>query len=584
MATVNGKHRARPPAAGLMTIAELLRELEADCLRLGRGRSTLQMVRRVCRRLVAIGIHTTADLASMDDDGFRRFMAGQPDPRSLHWGLRLVVRRASALGILEDPPVIPKASQLVIEKPAAAPAEADVDHLLEWQCKAAKDWSGYRGHVLTATAARTGLPLGDLLDLKVEDVDLDAGTITIPRRAGRKHHVNRIHPALRAILASWIPLAECHWLFPDNRGRGPWDYGRAQAWLRESARDAGVEAAGSFPALHRYFLANAVPDLPGLWKGIPARSRDLARPRHAVGPESLPVRTLTKDEVTRFMVALREDSASWEGDRVFTFYALVLFERLGAQELRNLLRKDVHLDRTEPALDRGRRRESPVVLGETTDPIVRRWLLERPDQIDSPFVFPDARGERWVAYSGIAGAVRIRRAALAAGITARVLPTDLRRFWDSCAGKVELGAAWRDGRPPAPIATGPRPKPGKPRESPDPRDRRKPDTRTDLARWHPDAADIPAVTIKGPGDPVFIRGVPMVEVPRVAFEAIKRLLAAFPATLSKATLDGACGGTAWRTALRRLREKDPAWRTALVFPRDVTEVLRKSRGYGICPW
>ena len=90
------------------------------------------------------------------------------------------------------------------------------------------DWKAERLRALVYTYAFTGARKRELLGLRCEDVDLVAGTITIRtnRRRGLKTRASSatlpIARDLRRVLAHWLPLARCEWVFPGVRRAGPW--------------------------------------------------------------------------------------------------------------------------------------------------------------------------------------------------------------------------------------------------------------------------------------------------------------------------------------------------------------------------
>jgi hypothetical protein len=316
--------------------------------------------------------------------------------------------------------------------------------------------------------------------------------------------------------------------------------------------------------LRRFFAAASVRDIPGLRTFVPPQPAERHSARDATESHSS-VRLLSNDEVTRFLIALREGSATWDGDRTFTFMTLVAFNGIYTGELMSLRRLDVRIDRS-PSLVNIAGRNSPVLLNDEVATILRRWLT-RPDQIDSLYVFPGRQGGRWSVCKGSPFVRRIRRAADRAGITARVKPTDLIRFHERCAGNPELGAAWRDGLAPEPIATGPQPKKSfRKLKSPLPGEKARPD----LAGWAPDT--IPAVQIMGEDLRMFVCGVDKGVLNPAVYRAVKLLADEFPGGLSRAEMNQRYEGEGWRQLLIQLM-KDPDWARAIGFP--------KKRGDGL---
>jgi integrase len=89
-------------------------------------------------------------------------------------------------------------------------------------------WKATRLRALVYTLAYTGARKKEVLGLRIEDVDLVGGSIAIRtnRRRGlktRSSSANLPIPAeLGKVLAAWIPLTGCDWLFPGAKRQGPW--------------------------------------------------------------------------------------------------------------------------------------------------------------------------------------------------------------------------------------------------------------------------------------------------------------------------------------------------------------------------
>jgi len=89
-------------------------------------------------------------------------------------------------------------------------------------------WKALRLRVLVYAYAFLGARKREILGLAVADVDLVAGVLTIRtnRRRGLKTRTSAAHlpipSELGKVLAAWIPLTGCAWLFPGARRHGPW--------------------------------------------------------------------------------------------------------------------------------------------------------------------------------------------------------------------------------------------------------------------------------------------------------------------------------------------------------------------------
>ncbi len=53
-------------------------------------------------------------------------------------------------------------------------------------------------------AWRTGLRLGEILALKVKDLDLDAGLVTVQHGKGDKRRIVGIDPGAAALIERWL--------------------------------------------------------------------------------------------------------------------------------------------------------------------------------------------------------------------------------------------------------------------------------------------------------------------------------------------------------------------------------------------
>ena len=142
-------------------------------------------------------------------------------------------------------------------------------------------------------------------------------------------------------------------------------------------------------------------------------------------------------------------------------------------------------------------------------------------------------------------------------------PTELRRYWRSCAGRVELGEAWRQGQMPAPIATGPQKKGVGRKPHSDRRDVRRAQTATwpGSANWNPDEIPIPAVIMRSARRPVLVRGVDKGILGPGQY-AIVNTLVNSTRGLTLAEIARQSGVKAAKQILIQLR-KDPDWRSLI---------------------
>jgi integrase len=89
-------------------------------------------------------------------------------------------------------------------------------------------WNALRLQAVVYAYAYLGARKREVLGLRIEDVDLAGGSVAIRtnRRRGLKTRSSAAHlpiPAeLGKVLAAWMPLTGCEWLFPGARRQGPW--------------------------------------------------------------------------------------------------------------------------------------------------------------------------------------------------------------------------------------------------------------------------------------------------------------------------------------------------------------------------
>jgi integrase len=112
-------------------------------------------------------------------------------------------------------------------------------------------WKAARLEAVVFTLAYTGARKREVLGLAVADVDLAGGSVAIRtnRRRGLKTRSSAAHlpiPAeLGKVLAAWIPLTGCEWLFPGARLEGPWLEGppghKAIDQVKALGQRAGIE-------------------------------------------------------------------------------------------------------------------------------------------------------------------------------------------------------------------------------------------------------------------------------------------------------------------------------------------------------
>lgn len=127
--------------------------------------------------------------------------------------------------------------------------------------------SGVRDRALLAVLSGAGLRLGEALALRLKDVDLETGTITVHHGKGDKRRVCGITRVAQAELEVWLAkraalgLNGRHPIFCQIRSLGrPIDQGNVRKMLKRRAAKAGIEKrvhAHGFRHMHAFRLAQA---------------------------------------------------------------------------------------------------------------------------------------------------------------------------------------------------------------------------------------------------------------------------------------------------------------------------------------
>jgi integrase len=205
-----------------------------------RRKSTRAKVRQVLAELGAQCV-STADLTPA---AVSRWLSAHPERRAAtHRGLLSTLRAACGYGAFQDYLVSPfafrrlaqwlPADELVELEPFRRHrSAAEVAALLDQADAEASSWKGRRMRALVYCYAFTGAGKTEVLGLRVADVDLAAGIISV-----RSHPIRRLKTGARAarlpiaaplaaVLESWMPETGSEWLFPHCELSGPWFHGR----------------------------------------------------------------------------------------------------------------------------------------------------------------------------------------------------------------------------------------------------------------------------------------------------------------------------------------------------------------------
>ena len=204
------------------------------------------------------------------------WIAGHPGRRpatidSYLRSLRAAIGYALERGYCEVSPFARRAPSAWVdwdaeELPPPVHTAAEITRVLELADAEASggDWEAGRLRVLAYLLAYTGARKCEVLGLRVVDVDLVGGWLTIAphRRRGLKTRASAARIPLagppRPVLEAWLPRTRSEWLIPGVWRRGPWLHGapgyRPLDQLRELGQRAGV--AGLTIASMRHTVAS----------------------------------------------------------------------------------------------------------------------------------------------------------------------------------------------------------------------------------------------------------------------------------------------------------------------------------------
>lgn len=127
-----------------------------------------------------------------------------------------------------------------------------------------KQLAAWRDFVMIQTGLLAGPRVAELCGLRVEDVDLGAGNLSIIRGKGDKDRRVKIGPKLATVLSAWIGTRTTGWLFPGPGGRQLSER-TFQVRLDKLAKRAGI-AQRVHPHILRHCFATAL-----LKKGVNLR-------------------------------------------------------------------------------------------------------------------------------------------------------------------------------------------------------------------------------------------------------------------------------------------------------------------------
>lgn len=240
----------------------------------------------------------------------------------------------------------------------------------------------------------------------------------------------------------------------------------------------------------------------------------------------------------RLMEHLKKGAVAWEGRRLYALASVVALAGIGLAQALRLRVADVDLAGSKIWLSGGaklRRMRESAPISVRMDPELRKILAGWIRHTKCEWAFPGARRVSPWNTEGHSNPLKVLKAAAREAGTKRVTFASLLRYHAEKAVKI----------------------------IPDPRSAaRRPESATS-----PDPGPIPSVRIGEPEDVVFVRDKPKQPLSGVQYQAISALLQAWPHGLSLKAMGQQFGGkTSWRTTLRRLKESDPDWDSAIRFP------------------
>jgi integrase len=263
---------------------EVERQLKAEA----RSWGTISRARQVFRMLKeGCGVRAPADLNG-SVSVVERFQTLRPDllPVSRAAYLRdfkSLCHRMVKMGHLSSIPVFPPIPQARsfprATKRAPTPSPEEVKRYLEHlAAKAEGDCLVHKTLALVASLAFGGLSRSEAFRLRVSDIDLEPGVISIRTRREEKYTIFPprvpIQSELRAILVAWLPKCGCDWVFPGARRRGPWrllggsrNGNDPVRVMKREAILAGIKTPITFEGLRRFYVENAALTVPGISPG-----------------------------------------------------------------------------------------------------------------------------------------------------------------------------------------------------------------------------------------------------------------------------------------------------------------------------
>ena len=97
-----------------------------------------------------------------------------------------------------------------------------------------------RDRVIIALGFYAGLRVSEICKLKIEDLDLDEGTLLVQHGKGDKDRYLPVPAKLSEVLGPWLGARRRGYVIPSPRG-GHYDSRTLQRMIARTARDAGIQ-------------------------------------------------------------------------------------------------------------------------------------------------------------------------------------------------------------------------------------------------------------------------------------------------------------------------------------------------------
>ena len=220
-----------------------------------RRAATALKIRQVLAEFADVGVETTADMSPvaiaswLRRHGDRRAATNDSLLRSFWSACAYAVSR----GYLDRSPrefrrdwIEPDAEEEPVRHHSIVEISAILD-LLRVEAESG-EWHAVRLRALCSLFAFTGVRKNEGLGLRVADVDLERRILSIvsTRRRRLKTPTSAAHigiaPDLADVLAIWLPLTGCEWLFPGATRVGPWTGGPPGYKPLDQIKAAGLRA------------------------------------------------------------------------------------------------------------------------------------------------------------------------------------------------------------------------------------------------------------------------------------------------------------------------------------------------------